>query len=79
MEEKLAVEMLKELKNSSKRWFVAFCVMVALEILTIAGFMWYISLPIEETVSYTQEANDVDDSSTVRQVIGEDYGMRETD
>lgn len=44
----LATELLHELKLSAKRWFIAFCVMVVLEIVTIAGFMWYISLPVEE-------------------------------
>ncbi len=44
----LATELLHELKLSAKRWFIAFCVMVVLEIATIAGFMWYISLPVED-------------------------------
>ena len=44
----LATELLHELKLSAKRWFIAFCVMVVLEIATIAGFMWYIRLPVEE-------------------------------
>ena len=44
----LATELLHELKLSAKRWFIAFCVMVVLEIATIVGFMWYISLPVEE-------------------------------
>ena len=50
MEERttLATELLHELKLSAKRWFIAFCVMVVLEIATIAGFMWYISLPVED-------------------------------
>ena len=48
--ETLATELLRELKISAKRWFIAFCIMVVLEIATIAGFMWYISLPIEESV-----------------------------
>lgn len=41
----LASEILAELKASCKRWFLAFCIMIILEILTIAGFIWYISLP----------------------------------
>lgn len=47
-EEKLATELLHEIKASAKRWFIAFCVMVALEVATIGGFLWYISLPVEE-------------------------------
>lgn len=55
--ETLATELLRELKISAKRWFIAFCIMVVLEIATIAGFMWYISLPIEESV-VTVESDD---------------------
>lgn len=46
--ESLATELLHELKTSAKRWFIAFLVMVGLEIATVTGFMWYISLPTEE-------------------------------
>lgn len=38
----LAMEMLGELKEQSKRWFHAFLVMVMVEVLTIAGFIWYL-------------------------------------
>lgn len=41
----LASEILAEVKASAKRWFLAFCLMVILEIATVAGFLWYISLP----------------------------------
>lgn len=44
----LATELLHEIKASVKRWFIAFLVMCILEVLTIAGFLYYISLPIEE-------------------------------
>lgn len=44
----LATEILHELKASAKRWFIAFCIMVGLEVCTIVGFLWYISLPVEE-------------------------------
>lgn len=37
----LASEILAELKASAKRWFIAFCIMVILEICTIAGFLYY--------------------------------------
>lgn len=46
----LASELLHELKTTSKRWFIAFCIMVVLELVTIIGFMWYISLPVDESV-----------------------------
>lgn len=45
--EKLATELLREVKMQAKRWFIAFCIMVALEVATIAGFVWYITLPVE--------------------------------
>lgn len=69
--ESLAVELLHELKVSSKRWFIAFITMLVVEILTIMGFLWYISLPIEESSnSITQESN----QSSYNQIVGGDYG-----
>lgn len=53
----LASELLHELKLSAKRWFVAFCIMVALELATIAGFMWYISLPVDELTIENDSGN----------------------
>lgn len=53
----LATEMLHELKASSKRWFTAFCVMVGLEIATIAGFLWYVSLPVDEVTVESDGGN----------------------
>lgn len=47
----LATEILHELKASSRRWFIAFIIMLFIEVGTIAGFLWYISLPVDETVS----------------------------
>lgn len=60
--EKLATELLHELKASSKRWFIAFCVMIGLEIATIGGFLWYISLPVEEITEEVTQENDGDDN-----------------
>ena len=76
-EHSLAYELLVELKHSAKRWFVAFCVMVGLEIATIVGFMWYISLPVEEYSEYEQSVEQVE-YSNVRQIMGDDYGDSET-
>lgn len=47
----LATEILQELKASARRWFIAFLVMVGIELATIGGFLWYISLPVDETVT----------------------------
>ena len=44
----LATEILQELKASARRWFFAFIFMFCLELATIGGFLWYISLPIED-------------------------------
>ena len=44
----LASEILAELKASARRWFIAFLVMLGIELATIGGFLWYISLPTEE-------------------------------
>lgn len=73
--ESLATELLHELKLSAKRWFVAFCVMVVLELATIAGFMWYISLPVE---SYA-ETIDQDSGDRGLNVIGGDGYYGETE
>ena len=56
--EKLATELLHEIKRSAKRWFIAFCIMVALEFATVAGFMWYITLPVDESTVTTVENED---------------------
>ena len=46
--ETLATELIHELKAQSKRWFIAFLVVLALWFGTIGAFIWYISLPVEE-------------------------------
>ena len=45
---KLATEILEEVKRNTKRWFYAFIIMVIIEVGTIVGFLWYISLPVEQ-------------------------------
>lgn len=71
-----ATELLREVKSSARRWFVAFMIMVILEIATICGFLWYISLPVEETT--TDITQDADDGSS-NQIIGGDYNVGETE
>ena len=56
--EKLATELLREIKLSAKRWFVAFLVVTFLWFTTIAGFVWYITLPVEEGTETTTVEND---------------------
>lgn len=56
----LATELIRELKSTSKRWFIAFIVVLSLWFATIGGFIIYLSLPVEETVTetVTQDADD---------------------
>ena len=76
MDERFASELLREIKANAKRWFIAFCVMVGVEIATVFGFLWYISLPVEETTTtYTQESDD----GAYNQIIGGDYNGSEAD
>lgn len=66
-ENTLATELLMQLKASAKRWFIAFVIMVMLEVCTIVGFMWYLSLPVEQAVAVENEdgnANYIEDSNT---------------
>ena len=66
-----ATELLKEVKASAKRWFIAFLVVLGLWFATIGAFVWYISLPVE-VVENTQSIEDAENND-VRQVIGGDY------
>lgn len=70
-EMKLATELMHELKAASKRWFIAFLVVLGLWFATIGAFIWYISLPVEETTT-TDIAQEADDDS-YNQVIGGDF------
>lgn len=77
--ETLATELLRELKASAKRWFIAFLVVIGLEIATIVGFLWYISLPVEEvSTEYQQEIDNLDNSRAM-QFIGDDYNGKDTE
>ena len=53
----LATEIFQELKASAKRWFIAFVVMCCLEIFTIGGFVWYISLPADDVTVENEDGN----------------------
>jgi len=68
--ETLATEMLREIKATSKRWFIAFLVTLSLWFATIVGFILYeyYTLPVEET-TYEQEA----DNQSRNLIIGGDY------
>lgn len=78
MENTLATELLREVKASSKRWFIAFCIMVVLEVSTILGFMLYCSLPVAETITTTTQTVDGINDSEITQVGG-NYGESSAD
>ena len=66
----LASEMLKELKAQSRRWFIAFLIVLVLWFATIGAFIIYLSLPVEE-VTIEQE---VDGDTNHLIGIGDSYG-----
>lgn len=77
-ENKLVLEIMHELKRSGKRWFIAFCIMVALEICTVIGFIWYISLPAE-VCEIEQTMQDMEQSGATQMIGGEYSGENETE
>lgn len=64
-ETSFATELLQHIKATSKRWFIAFIITLILWFATIGGFIAYLSLPVDETVSVQNEegnANYIGDS-----------------
>lgn len=59
MNETLATEMLKEIKATSKRWFIAFIVTLCLWFATIAGFILYeyYTIPIDTVTVENDDGN----------------------
>lgn len=76
--ETLATEMLREIKATSRRWFIAFIVTLCLWFATIVGFIWYITLPVEDT-TYTQTVDDIDESEITQSIGGDLDGTSNTD
>lgn len=70
----LASEMLSELKASNRRWFIAFIVVLAFWLVTIGGFIVYLSLPVEELTV----AQEIEGNANHLIGIGDNY-VRETD
>ena len=76
--ESLATEILHELKATSRRWFIAFITVLLLWFATIAGFLWYISLPVEELSDVEIENTSGNASYIGRDLNGVlDYGIGE--
>lgn len=69
--ETFATEMLRELKANAKRWFIIAMVELALILGVVGGFLWYNSLPVEDTTS-TEVTQDAEDSGH-NNFIGGDY------
>lgn len=55
--ESLATELIKEVKAQSKRWFIAFLIVLGLWFGTVAGFIWYLSLPVDEVTIENEDGN----------------------
>ena len=53
----LATELLHELKTSAKRWFIIAVIELFVILAMAGGFVWYLSLPIDEEV-VTVESDD---------------------
>lgn len=70
----LATELLHEVKASAKRWFIIAIVELFVILALIAGFLWYITLPIEE---YTIEQEATDRSFNM--INGGDWNGGETE
>ena len=75
MEENFATELLREIKLQSRRWFIAFLVVLALWFATIGIFIWYISLPVEE---YAVEQDAQFGERNIQIVGGSNYGETES-
>ena len=70
----LATELLHEVKASAKRWFIIAIVELFVILAVIAGFLWYITLPVEE---YTIEQEATDRSFNM--INGGDWNGAETE
>ena len=66
----LATELLRELKASNRRWFIAFLIALTFWIATIGAFLYYISLPVDEIT--VDQYTDGDANSIVG--VGDLYG-----
>lgn len=69
--ENLATEMLTELKSNAKRWFIIAMIELGLILGIVGGFLWYNSLPVNDTTS-TEVTQDAEDSGN-NNFIGGDY------
>ena len=76
-EHSLAWELLRELKSSAKRWFIISMIELVIIFILVGGVVWYLSLPIEENNSVTQESEG--DSNTMIGIGGNSDGIQTND
>lgn len=70
--ETLAMEMLKELKAQSKRWFIISIIELVIILCGAVLFVQYLNTPTdEEYVTYTQDADTKGDNAPITQEMGE--------
>lgn len=81
-EQTLATELLHELKISAKRWFIIAIIELIIILSLCGGFIWYLSLPIDESVvtleSEDGNANYVGNDVTGAIYNGKSYGEENT-
>ena len=53
----LATELLHEIKASAKRWFIIAIVELILILAMAGGFVWYISLPVDDVAIENDSGN----------------------
>ena len=53
----LATELLKEIQRSAKRWCIIAIAELILILARTSGFIWYLSLPIDEVVVESDDGN----------------------
>lgn len=53
----LATELLKEVQISAKRWFIIAIIELLIILSMAGGFVWYLSLPIDEVVVENDDGN----------------------
>ena len=70
MEEKLATEIIREVKAHGKRWFVIAIIELFIIFSMSIAIVNFLNQPTEETITYTQDA-DSSDNSSINQRIGE--------
>lgn len=76
----LASELLHEVKASARRWFIIALIELGLILSMAAGFVWYVTLPVEETLTeYSQEMDDVENSTATQMIGGKYNGNNEAD